>query len=89
MVSFIDSDGIRHQTAVDAETLYEAAVQAVRNFREHGCPPAPASVLEIEVHPPSVTHQLTLLKVQGWLESSAKSPHDRITKERLKGLLST
>jgi hypothetical protein len=41
----------------------------------------------IEVQPPAVVQTITLTKVQQWLESSAKSPNDRITKERLKQLL--
>ena len=38
---------------------------------------------------PSTTHTLTMAKVQAWLASSAKSPSDKIMKERLKGLLAS
>jgi hypothetical protein len=30
-----------------------------------------------------------MAKVQGWLQSSAKSPSDKIMKDRLKGLLAS
>jgi hypothetical protein len=45
--------------------------------------------LEVEARSPSVTHTVSMAKVQGWLRSSAKSPSDKIMKERLKGLLAS
>jgi hypothetical protein len=48
-VSFQDSCGIRHAVEVGAETLYEAAVLALRAFRERDWPPGPAAQLAIEV----------------------------------------
>ena len=86
-VSFTDAEGIRHSVTVQAETLYEAVALAVRAFREHDCAPGPASQLEVEARSPAVTHTVSLTKVRDWLESSAKSPKDRIMKEWLKGLL--
>jgi hypothetical protein len=35
VVSFVDSIGIRHSVEVAAESLYEAAALAVREFRRH------------------------------------------------------
>jgi hypothetical protein len=35
VVSFVDSDGIRHSVEVAAESLYEAAALAVKEFRRH------------------------------------------------------
>jgi hypothetical protein len=48
-VSFRDPDGVRHSVDVGAETMYEAAVLALRSFREHGCAPGPAAHLAIAV----------------------------------------
>jgi hypothetical protein len=56
-------------------------------FREHGCAVPPAAPLQIEVVGPRVQHSLTMMKVEQWLATAAKSPADRLTKERLKGLL--
>jgi hypothetical protein len=86
-VSFIDSDGIRHSAHVQAGSLYEAAVLAAAAFLKHGCVVPPAIPLQIEVTVPSVVHSLTMTKVEQWLSTSAKSPADRLTKERLKELL--
>jgi len=83
-VSFSDPDGIAHAVTVQAETLYEAAVLALRAFREHQCAPGPAALLEVEVRGPSVVHKLTVSKVEDWLNSTCRSPREEITKERLK-----
>jgi hypothetical protein len=88
-VSFTGADGIRHSVNVQAETLYEAVVLAIRAFREHDCAPGTASQLEVEAKSPSVTHTVSVAKVQDWLRSSAKSPSDKSVKERLKGLLAS
>ena len=36
-----------------------------------------------------MTHTVSLGKIRTWLESSAKSPSDKIMKERLKGMLAS
>ena len=73
-VSFQDSGGVRHAVEVGADTLYEAAVLALKAFREHDCAPGAASQLEVEVRSLSVTHFVSIAKVQDWLRSSAKRP---------------
>ena len=87
-VSFQDSDGVRHAVEVGAETLYEAAVLALKSFREHDCAPGPAAHLAIEVQSPSVTHTIVAHAIEDWLNGSAKSPKEAIEKRRLKELLS-
>ena len=88
-VSFTGHDGIRHSVNVQAETLYEAVALAIRAFRENDCAPGSASQLDVEARSPSVTHTVSMAKMQDWLQSSAKSPSDKIMKERLKGLLAS
>ncbi|MGD1091946.1 MAG: hypothetical protein ABSB35_08120 [Bryobacteraceae bacterium] len=88
-VSFTDHEGLRHSVNVQAETLYEAVVLAVRAFRKHDCAPGPARVLEVEARSPSVTHTVAMRKVREWLDGGAKSPKEKIVKERLKGLLAS
>ena len=87
VVSFLDSDGLRHSVEVQAGSLYEAAVLAIGAFRKHNCQPGPASQLQIEVTGPSVTHTVTVRKVREWLEGGAKSPNEKVMKERLKAAL--
>ena len=51
-----------------AETLYEAAVLALKSFREYDCAPGPAAHLSVEVKNPSVTHTLVAHAVEDWVE---------------------
>ncbi len=88
-VSFTSPDGIRHSVNVRAETLYEAVVLAVRAFREHDFAPGPASLLEVEAKSPSVTHTVSISKVEEWLNGVARSPREKVTKDRLRGLLAS
>jgi hypothetical protein len=45
--------------------------------------------MEVEARCPAVTHTVSMKKVEDWLRSAAKSPADRIMKERLKDLLAS
>jgi hypothetical protein len=88
VVSFTDSDGFRHSVSVVAESLYEAASLAARSLTDAGCPPTQGTELEIEVKAPAVTHTIKLNRVQAWVNGVARSPADKILKDRLKDLLS-
>ena len=83
-----DAEGFRHSVELNAESLYEAVALAARSFNEHGCAPGQASQIEIEVTTPAVVYTVTLKRVRDWLDGAAKSPKDRVLKERLKELLS-
>jgi hypothetical protein len=74
---------------VQAETLYEAVALAVRAFWEHDCAPGPASTMEVEARSPAVIHTVPMSKVPDWLNGGAKSPREKLVKERLKGLLAS
>lgn len=86
-VSFRDSDGVQHSVEVGAETLYEAAVLALKSFRDHECAPGPAAHLVVEVKSPSVTHTVVAHKIEEWLDGGARSPKEAIEKRRLRQLL--
>jgi hypothetical protein len=86
IVSYLDTEGLRHTVEVEAESLYEAAVLAIRTFRQHDCEPGQASCLEVEVRS-SVTHTVTLRKIHDWLNGGAKTPKEAVMKERLRALL--
>jgi hypothetical protein len=66
--------------------MYEAAVLAIKIFREHDCEPREANRLEIEVRS-SVTHTLTIRRIHDWLNGGAKTPKEAVIKEKLRGLL--
>jgi hypothetical protein len=87
IVSFVDLDGIRHSVEVDAEGLYEASVLGICAFRKHDLQPAGLTQLEVEVRS-SVTHTLSVNKVQDWLKRGVRTPKEAILKERLRSLMS-
>lgn len=43
VVSYLDTEGLRDSVEVEAESLYEAAVLAIRVFRQHDCEPGQGS----------------------------------------------
>jgi hypothetical protein len=71
---------------VQAEGLYEASVLGICAFRKHELTPAGLTELEIEVRS-SVTHTLTVRKVQDWLQRGVRTPKEVVLKERLRSLL--
>ena len=85
-VSYLDTQGVRHTVEVDADSLYEAAVLAIRTFRQHNCEPGRVSNLEVEVRT-SVIHTITPGRIYDWLNGGAKSPKEAVMKERLRALL--
>ena len=86
IVSFVDIEGLRHSVEVEAETLYEAAVLAVRTFKQHHCEPGELSKIEFEIRT-SITHTVTLKKIHSWLQGGARSPKEAVTKERLRAII--
>src|SRR5437899_4532119 len=85
IVSFVDSDGMRHAVEVQASSLYEAAVLGVSALRKHNCEPSEFSDLEVEMRS-SIVHTVTLKKIREWLTGGARSPKEALTKERLRAL---
>lgn len=90
-VSFADVRGIRHTVEVQAESLFEAAILAVRTFRSDPWIErvGPATVLDIEVREPAVKHAITMMQVERWLEGASTSPNEGVKKAKLKNLLAS
>ena len=86
VVSYVDTEGLRHAVEVQADSLYEAAVLGIRTFRQHNCEPGSASTLEVEVRS-SVVHTITPRRIYDWLNGGAKTPKEAVMKERLRALL--
>ena len=86
VVSFSDSSGIQHRVEVTADTLYEAAALGLKLLREHGwtSPIGPATRLEVRVSQPTVTHEVTVLQLRRWSESTAVTPDERVRKDRVR-----
>ena len=83
VVSFVDTEGIRHTVEVEAESLFEAAALAMRTFKQHDCEPGPIAKLEVEIRS-AVTHTVTPKRLHQWLEGGAKNPKEAVMKQRLR-----
>ncbi len=89
-VSFQDLDGIAHSVEVTAQSLFEAAVLAIKAFRaaewiESG--PGSGTVLEISVLQPVARHRIPLRRITAWLEANGRTPKEQANKQRLRELL--
>ena len=90
LVSFTDSEGIRHSVEVTARTLYEAAALAIGEFRRCGFTsdaPGPATRLTVAVQAPFPSHEVRVSKIDTWLQSGGRSPNEQALKVRLRELL--
>lgn len=88
IVSFVDTEGIRHTVEVEAESLFEAAAIAIRTFKQHNCEPGLITKLDVEIRS-CITHTVTRKRIHEWLHGGAKSPREAVMKERLRELLET
>ena len=89
VVSFTDVSGIRHSVDVDAESLYEAAILAIKRFRKDPWVErvGDGTVIEVEIREPSTTHALSVRQIERWLSSATRSPADASKKAKLKMML--
>lgn len=86
VVSYLDISGIRHTVEVEAESLYEAAALAVKAFRQHQCEPRGLAKLDVEIRS-SITHTLTIKRLEEWLTASSRTPKDAVLKDRLRQIV--
>ncbi len=89
-VSFEDGAGVTHTVSVAASSLYEAAALAVAEFKRCGFAVAiigPATRLNVAVEIPATVHELSVSRLQTWLEASSKTPREPAVKVRLRQLL--
>jgi hypothetical protein len=87
LVSFTDTDDIEHSIRVPAESLYEAAIEAMAAFRRGAFAEmtfGSATQLKIRVRAPEEEHTVTVGKVLSWLDGGARSPNEQVKKNRLK-----
>jgi hypothetical protein len=88
-ISLTDDAGVTHTVTVAASSLYEAAALAVEFKR---CGFAFAQVgsgtrLQVAVEAPATMHELTVAKLQTWLETNGKTAREQAQKVTLRQLL--
>ena len=89
-VSFDDGAGMTHTVSVSASSLYEAAALALAEFKRSGFALAavgPGTRLKVAVETPATTHELSVAKLQSWLDSSGRTPREQEAKVTLRQIL--
>jgi hypothetical protein len=88
-VGFVDIRGIRHSVDVEAESLYEAAVLAIRRLNADPWMEriGPATRLDVDVREPGTRHCITVQQVERWLAGATPNPTEATKKAKLKLLL--
>lgn len=89
-VAYRDASGFQHETTVEAETVYEAAVVAVVSWRvsRTGRGPGRNSVMEITPKDSPTTYRVTLAKIEAWLaDRTGKSRGEVDRKKKLRRIL--
>lgn len=89
-VSFVDVSGIRHSVEVTAGSLYEAIALGLGDLRKAGLTPVmpgPATAITVRVKAAAETeHTIPFRQFENWLSGTARSPKERLTKDRLREL---
>lgn len=78
-----------HTVSVSASSLYEAAAIALAEFKKSGFAIAsvgPATRLKVAVEAPTRVHELSIGKLQTWLDSNGKTPREQAVKVTLRQL---
>jgi len=89
-VSFEDGAGMTHTVSVSASSLYEAAALALAEFKKSGFALAevgPATKLTVTVEAPTTAHELSVRKLQAWLDTNGKTPREQAVKVTVRQIL--
>ena len=89
IVSFIDTELISHSIEIEARSLCEAGALALAEFRSSGVIEhiGPAIRFQIEVRRPATRHEITVSKIEAWVESSSKSLSEQAVKASMRDQL--
>jgi hypothetical protein len=92
IVTFRDAEGVDHAAIVTAESLYEAAIVALRQFRRADWSREDAfdlGALRIEVWDQPTLYRVEVAKLKAWLKRSGGSPREVVLRTRLNELANT
>lgn len=90
-VAFYEPDGSgRFAVDVNAESTYEAAVRALKLFREEPWSAEAAwatGYLEVSVRAPEIRYKILLADLEEWLARPGGSPREMVLRQELRQLL--
>jgi hypothetical protein len=89
VVSFLGERGVRHSVEVTADSLYEAAAQAVSMFKQSEWADVigPSTELHVAVKNPETMHCVTLTQIRRWCDGVAVSPDEILKRRRVKAMI--
>lgn len=89
IVTFRDTSGVDHAVSLTAESLYEAAVVALRQFRRADWSRESSldlGSLRIEVWEQPTLYRVEVSKLEAWLKREGGSPREVVLRDKLKQL---
>ena len=90
VVTFRDPEGVDHAVVLNAESIYEAAAVALRQFRRADWSREAAldlGTLRIEVWDQPTLYRLEVGKLEAWLRRSGGSPREVFLRNKLNELI--
>ena len=91
-VALTDVEGVTHTVTVEAESLMEAIALAMQVLRASGFQPVrlgPGSPIAVTVKSAAeAEHSVTYRQFESWLTGVARSPKERLLKDRLRSAAS-
>src|SRR5438552_25525 len=90
VVTFVGPDEVHHQTEVQAESLYEAAALALRQFRDDQWSAEPShftGLLKLVIKQPEVEHRVLLEKFYTFIEQNGGTLRQQTLREKVKKIL--
>jgi len=90
IVTFRDRFGVDHAVAVNAESLYEAAAVALRQFRRDDWSREGAlelGSLRIEVWDQPTLYRVEVSKLEAWLQRAGGSPREVVLRNKINELI--
>jgi hypothetical protein len=86
-VTIYDRDGVEHSVQVTASSLYEAVALGLKAVQSSGWTGEPTNLVTVCTVQPGVEHKVRMDKFKLWVESSARGPAEKLSKERVREIL--
>jgi hypothetical protein len=90
VVKLRDAEGVEHAAQVSAESLYEAACLALRQFRRSAWSretAVDAGTLQVEVWESPTVYKISVARLEKWLSRAGGSPREVVLRQKIRGIL--
>jgi hypothetical protein len=89
VVKLRDAEGVEHAAQVSAESVYEAAYLALRQFRRSAWSretAVDAGTLQVEVWESPTIYKISVTSLEKWLARSGGSPREVVLRQKIRAL---